>query len=325
MHFDLPMDLYEKRHRANVLAVDYEPFLRAGGISLVGAAIYVEDHYLPEMALRVALGQVARLYAEVEANPNWAIVRAWNEIEAARAQDKLAVLITMEGVEPLGTDINLLRVFYQLGLRSLGLTHARRNMAGDGGVFAPSGSSRQGLAPFGRDVVAACEAFGIIVDLAHLNPAGIDDVLAMTHRPPVFSHTNPRRFYNIERNASDEHIIEVGRRGGVIGINSVLVSETAEHATLDGYIDHVEYVAELAGIEHVGIGFDFFDFIWRGMPPREQEAIRRSLADIHFVPELLDHSHAPNLVRRLAERGWPERAMGAFLYGNWLRLFEQML
>src|SRR6185295_4075258 len=179
MHFDMLMDLYDKRERTGVLEADYLPELEQGGVSILGAAIYIEDKFLPEQALRVALDQVARLYAELDQTARFAICRTHAEIVAARAAGQVALLITMEGVEPLGTDLNLLRVFYELGLRSVGLTHARRNLAGDGGVFASSGSSRQGLSEFGKTVVRQCESLGIMVDLAHLNPAGVEDVLNM--------------------------------------------------------------------------------------------------------------------------------------------------
>ena len=140
MHYDLLMDLYEKRQRRRVLATDHLPQLQAGGMGVLGAAIYLEDKYLPEMALRVALDQVARLYAEVAETPEFAICKSGGDIARARQAGQIALVITMEGVEPLGTDLDLLRVFYELGVRSVGLTHVRRNLAGDGGMMAPSGS-----------------------------------------------------------------------------------------------------------------------------------------------------------------------------------------
>src|SRR6266404_3860475 len=141
LHFDMPMDLYEKRDRTNVLATDYLPELEAGNISILGAAIYIEDRYLPEMGLRVALDQTARIYGEAAECARFAVCKSFQEILDARKNHKIALLITMEGVEPLGTDLDLLRIFYELGVRSIGLTHARRNAAGAGGVFAPTGSS----------------------------------------------------------------------------------------------------------------------------------------------------------------------------------------
>lgn len=316
MHFDLLMDLYEKRHRRRVLATDHLPQLRAGGMGVLGAAIYLEDKYLPEMALRVALDQVARLYAEVAETPEFAICKHPGDIARARQAGQIALVITMEGVEPLGTDLDLLRVFYELGVRSVGLTHVRRNLAGDGGIMAASGSPAGGLSAFGKAVVKECHALGILLDLAHLNPAGVEDVLALTEGPLIISHTNPRAFYDIERNSSDAHIKAVGAQGGVVGVNAVLVSDRQEEATLDRYVDHVEYVARLAGIDGVGLGFDFFKFIMDQWPPEEQAKYDM----VRFVPELLEHGQARNVTRRLVERGWGDEEIGKVLHGNWLRV-----
>src|SRR5262245_41641185 len=325
MHFDMLMDLYDKRERTGVLETDYLPDLEQGGVGILGTAIYIEDKYLPEQALRVALDQVARLYAEVDQTARFAICRTHAAILAARAEGKVALLITMEGVEPLGTDLNLLRVFYELGLRSVGLTHARRNMAGDGGVFAPSGSSRHGRRAFGRAVVAECRRVGILVGLAHRNPAGVDELLADTSGPLIISHTTPRRFYDIERNSSDAHIRAVGQRGGVVGANAVLVSPRAEESTLDRYADEIEYLVELAGIDGVGIGFDFFEFIYRRWSAAERAELESRLSKAHFLPDLSNHGHARNLTRKLIERGFTDDQIAQILYGNWMRVFEQVL
>ena len=139
------MDLYEKRGRKNVLETEFLPELETGNVAVVGVAIYIEDRYMPEMSLRVALDQISRLYAEAEESRRFVICKSYQGILDARRARKIALLITMEGVEPLGTDLDLLRVFHELGVRAIGLTHARRNAAGDGGVFASTGSSRDGL------------------------------------------------------------------------------------------------------------------------------------------------------------------------------------
>ena len=179
MHFDLPMDLYEKRDRENVLETEFLPELETGNMGVLGTAIYIEDRYLPESGLRVALDQIARLYAGTQACQRFAICKSVREIQNARAEGKIALIITMEGVEPLETDLNLLRVFYELGVRSIGLTHARSNAAGHGGIFAPTGSALEGLTAFGRDVVRECERLGVTIDLAHINPAGFDEIFSI--------------------------------------------------------------------------------------------------------------------------------------------------
>jgi membrane dipeptidase len=325
LHFDLPMDLYEKRERKNVLVTEFLPELEAGNIGVVGVAIYIEDRYLPEMGLRVALDQIARLYAEAHACPRFAICKSCHEIQKARDADKIALLITMEGAEPLGTDLNLLRAFYELGVRSIGLTHARRNAAGNGGVFAANGSSSDGLTGFGRDLVRECEALGIIIDLAHINPAGFNEILSMTTRPPIVSHTNARRYYDIERNISDEQIKMIGERRGVVGVNSVLVSPKEEESTLDCYVDHIEHIANLIGIDCVAIGFDFFEFIYSQWPESAKKDLAAKFTTPHFIPDLRNHSHARNLTLKLLERGFGDEQVEKILRGNWLRIFEELL
>src|SRR5437588_8749949 len=273
LHFDLPMDLYEKRDRKNVLETEFLREFEKGNVGVAGVAIYIEDRYLPDTGLRVALDQIARLYAETEQNRRFAICRSYHEIQEAHETGRIALLITMEGVEPLGTDLNQLRVFYELGVRSIGLTHARTNAAGHGGVFAASGSPAEGLTLFGREVVRECEALGVIIDFAHINPGGFEEILSITIKPSIVSHTNVRRYYDIERNISDEQIRMIGARRGVIGINSILVSPREEESTLDHYVDHIEHIANLIGIDSVGIGFDFFEFIYRQWPESRQKEL----------------------------------------------------
>jgi membrane dipeptidase len=325
LHFDLLMDLYEKRDRANVLATEFLPEFEAGNMAVVGAAIYLEDRYLPEMALRVGLDQIARLYAEVAMSERFAICKDHQEIVRAREAGKIALLITMEGVEPIGTDLNLLRVFFELGVRVIGLTHARRNAAGSGGVFAASGSSRDGLTSFGREMVQACESLGIMLDLAHINPAGFEEIFAHTTKPLIVSHTNARRYHDIERNISDEQIRMIGERRGVIGINAVLVSPRKDEATLDRYVDHIEHVAGLIGIDCVGIGFDFFEFLYRQWPESEKKALAAKFTTPHFIPDLTNHAHARNLTRKLIERGFSDEQIRKILFGNWMRIFQELL
>jgi len=325
MHFDLPMDLYEKRTQPDVLATEFLPEFKAGGMGLIGAAIYIEDRYLPERGLQVALDQIARLYTEAEQSKRCVVCRTHKEISRALDSKKVGFLITMEGVEPLGDDLDLLRAFCELGVRVIGLTHARTNAAGHGGIFAASGSSPEGLTPFGRDLVRECEKLGVMIDLAHINPAGFTEVVDLTTKPLIVSHTNARKFYDVERNINDAQIKMIGQRRGVIGINSVLVSPEQKGSTLDCYVDHIEHVASLIGIDCVGIGFDFFEFIYRQWPESKKKWVAEKLTTPHFITDLTNHSHARNLTRKLIERGFSDDDIEKILRENWLRIFGELL
>ena len=325
MHFDLPLGLFWNRDRRGVVAQDFLAQFQAGNARLLGVAVYAEDKYLPDQALRVTLDQVALLRAEIERTPELMLCTTFAEIERAEVEKRIALLLTMEGAEPLGDDLNLLRIFYDLGLRAISLTHARENAAAAGGIFAASGSPAHGLTDFGRDLVRECERLGIMLDLAHINPAGFEEIVGLTKRPLIVSHTNARRFFDIERNISDEQIKMIGARGGVIGINAILVSPTKEEATLDRYVDHIEHVAGLIGIDGVGIGFDFCQFLWRQMPAAELEEMEAKLTRPHFLPELDNHADACNVTRKLIERGFGDDQIEKILRGNWLRVLRQLL
>jgi len=325
LHFDLPLSLFLSRGRRSVIATDFLPEFEAGDIGLLGVALYVEDEYLGEQALRVALDQVAILKAEVQTTPRLVLCRTFAEIEQAQSEGRIALLLTMEGAEPLGDDLHLLHIFHELGLRAISLTHARVNAAAAGGIFAASGSPATGLTTFGRELVQECERLGILLDLAHINPVGFEEICSLTTKPLIVSHSNARRYYDIERNMSDEQIKMIGTRGGVIGINAILVSPKKEEATLDRYVDHIEHVANLIGIDGVGIGFDFCEFLWRQLPDAEREALQAKLTTPCFLPDLGNHGHARNLTRKLIERGFSDDQIAKILRGNWLRVLRQLL
>ncbi len=325
LHFDLPLSLFLSRPRRNIIATDFLPEFEAGDIGLLGVALYVEDKYVPDQSLRVALDQVALLKAELETTSRVVLCKTFAEVEQAQDDGRIALLLTMEGAEPLGDDLDLLRIFYELGLRSMSLTHARVNAAAAGGLFAASGSPSTGLTNFGRALVQECERLGILLDLAHINAAGFEEVCALTNKPLIVSHSNARRFHDIERNMTDEQIKMIGARGGVIGINAILVSPTKEEATLDRYVDHLEHVANLIGIEGVGIGFDFCESLWRQLPPGEREVLEAKLTPPHFLANLGNHTHARNLTRKLIERGFGDEQIEKVLRGNWLRVLRQIL
>ena len=325
MHFDLPLGLFWNRTRRNIVGTDFLPELEAGDVGLLGVAIYVEDKYLPDQALRVALDQVAILHTEVEATSRLMLCRSFTDIQRAQAEGRIGFILTMEGAEPLDHDPYLLQIFHQLGLRMLSLTHARTNAAASGGIFAAAGSPPDGLTTFGRELVAECDGLGILLDLAHINAAGFEEICTLTNRPVIVSHTNVRRFYDVERNITDNQIKMIGARDGVVGINAILVSPNKEEATLDRYIEHIEHVANLIGIDGVGIGFDFCEFLWHQMPAAELEELEAKLTRPQFLAELSNHSDARNLTRKLIERGFNDEEITKILRGNWLRVLQQAL
>ena len=165
----------------------------------------------------------------------------------------------MEGADPLQNDPGLLRIFYELGVRGLGLTWSRRNYLADGSFFFPAKEGQKGgLTPFGFEVVKKAEELGMFIDISHLNDEGFWDVMGAASKPVIASHSNCRQLTGMMRNLDDEQIKAIIKKGGVIGMNGVskIVSPDKEAPNFGDLADHVDHIAELGGVDHIGLGLD---------------------------------------------------------------------
>jgi membrane dipeptidase len=117
----------------------------------------------------------------------------------------------------------------------------------------------------------------------------------------------------------------VGQRGGVVGVNAILVSANRDKSTIDHYIDHIEHMIDLIGIDGVGIGFDFCEYLFNQLPKNIVEEITAKFTKPHFIPDLTNHSHVRNLTRKLIERGFDDDKIEKILFRNWMRIFEKLL
>jgi len=96
-------------------------------------------------------------------------------------------------------------------------------------------------------------------------------------------------------------------------------------STLDCYVDHIEHVIDLIGIDGVGLGLDFCEYLFQQLPQNVRDELARKLTTPHFIADLTNHSHARNLTRKLIERGFTDEEIEKILRGSWLRIFKQLL
>jgi membrane dipeptidase len=177
-----------------------------------------------------------------------------NDILENKRDKKISALLTLEGAEPLEDKLANLLVFYELGARAVTLTWNEKNLVGNGARSGDCG----GLTSFGKKVVAKMNELGMLIDVSHLNEAGFWDVYELSEKPFIASHSNSCEICPHCRNLTDDQIIALAKRGGVMGINlyKEFVSPT-ETATLDDVLNHVDHIINLVGDDHVGIGCDF--------------------------------------------------------------------
>lgn len=208
------------------------------------------------LALRQILKQIDKYHFEMAKNAEHLYqVSRYSDIETPDNRQKIGCILHLEGGEALGSDIEILRILYRLGLRSLGLTWNNRNYLADG---LYEGEKASGLSVKGREVITEMNKLGILLDLSHLAVKGFYEALEYYQYPLMVSHANARALCDHWRNLDDRQLKALARNGGVVGINQVadFVKEDG-NCQLDDLIDHIVYIAGLIGIEHVGLGSDF--------------------------------------------------------------------
>ena len=321
-HFDLTYDVANCRERGGLKVVEnkYLPHFKGGDFNLIVSAIFINDVFLPEMGLRKALDQISYLHDEIDESPGkFRICRTMKEAYAAKAAGELAIFLSLEGADPLQNDLGLLRIFYELGVRGLGLVWSRRNYVADGAFFSAAREGRKGgLTPFGIELIEKAEALGMFIDVSHLNDEGFWDVIDVVKKPIIASHSNCRSLASSMRNLTDEQIKAIAHGGGVVGMNAlnVFVRDNEPDVTVNHFVDHVDHIVKIAGVDCVGLGFDLCD----------------SHADfLQMVPALESHdiidTHAElgEFTQELIIRGYSDDDIIKILGGNFSRVFADIL
>ena len=262
-------------------------------------------------ALNVAMTMTAKLFAlEAESKGQFKVVRTADELESALHQGVMAAILHFEGVEPLDTDLAALEVFYQAGLRSLGIVWSRPNAFAHGVPFAfpSSPDTGPGLTPAGQRLVKECNRLGVLIDLSHLNERGFWDVAELSDAPLVATHSNAHTLCPSTRNLTDRQLDAVAASAGVVGLNYHIAFLRSDgrsdvETSLNEIVRHAVYIAERIGIDHVALGSDF---------------------DGATMPhDLKDAAGLPKLMHALRQHGFDETDLRKIANENWLRVLRR--
>lgn len=321
-HLDLAGELYFRKQNGeeNPLRTHYLDHLRAGGFNLIVSSVYLRDEDLPEGGLRAALDQISVLMEAVEQNREFCLVRTAEELDRACAEDRIGILLYMEGLDCIGKDLRLLRILWELGVRGASLTWSRRNDLASGCCRAGQQIRIPGgLSPEGVLAVREMERLGMFLDISHLNDEGFDHILTMSKRPFIATHSNSRNIHFHYRNLSDAQMEALAAQGGMMGLNGCDCIVGCEHGEdpLEMLCRHVEYAASKIGIDRIGLGLDFCDSYTEAEPKYPCEGKPHDC--------LRDHSHVPELTAALLQRGMTLKDAEKVIGGNWLAYFRKVL
>lgn len=284
------------------------PKMKAGGLDACFFAIYVGQGKLDPVSSQKAVDygfRELRLFKEYMKKHESECAQAWcaDDFWPLKKQGKSIVMFTLENGYVIGKDINNLRKFYNEGCRAMTLTHNYNNDICDGS--RDSVEHWRGLSPFGRAVVDSLNYLGMIVDVSHVTRASLLDAVAYSKTPCVATHSGVWNIKNHPRNLRDDEIKAIAAKGGLIQIGSgrfFLSWRPKTEVSVKNFVDHVEYVKNLVGVEHVGIGTDFDG--GGGMNGLE------------------DSSQMKNITVEMLRRGWTHEDIKLFWGENLLRVLR---
>jgi membrane dipeptidase len=286
------------------------PKLRAGGVVGQFWSVFVETSEPdPVRATLQQIDLVHRLVARYPADLQ--LARTAADVRAAVEAGRIASLLGAEGGHSIADDLAVLRDFARLGVRYMTLTHNDDTPWADS---ATGSHPHGGLTDRGREVVAEMERLGMLVDLSHVSPDTMRDVLDVATAPVVFSHSSTMAVNDHPRNVPDDVLARLSDNGGVVMITFVPQFVSAAYAAWDGsgtppvvtvsdVADHVEHARSVAGASHIGLGGDY-----DGTPTLPED--------------LRDVSRYPVLASELRRRGWSDTDLRALAGGNVLRVLE---
>jgi membrane dipeptidase len=331
-----PLDLAAEARRlhADALVIDAcAPILRdhqyarywvAGGATCALATVALHDDTMAS-----TMATIGAFFRRSQAHPETLIARSVADIERARAVGKLAIVLMFQSTAALDRNVDLVEVYYRLGVRSMNLAYNQAEAAADGCMEPRDG----GLTIFGRRVVAEINRVGVLLDLSHTGYRASMEAMALSTAPVAFTHSNPRAVFDHPRNLRDDQIDACVATGGVIGLNGhpLFVKAGTVSPSIDDLLLHLDYLVERAGIDHVGLGLDF------SQPPGEQMSMLRyhrmheegvwppgTLPPPPWYYPVQDASYLGQLTEAVLRRGWSESDVRKVLGENFLRLFRSV-
>jgi membrane dipeptidase len=286
---------------------------------------------------RDAARGIARVYkVSDDTHLNLKIAKTYDDLLQCQKQSQLAIILTFQDPNPLENSLELLRVFYELGVRVIQLTYNKANYIGTGCTE----SVDRGLTGFGKEAVKEMNRLGILVDLSHCSYQTAMDTLHLSSVPVVFSHANVKSISNSPRNRTDEELKLLKEKKGVIGVSPwgplCWKRDKDEQPSLEDYLDHVDYIVDLIGIDHVGFGGDnTIDHSEDTGGTKEQSLLYPAVVEeydrrvgtdpkVRHAKGFKGIHEIQNVVDGLRKRGYKDSDISKFLGGNFLRIIKQV-
>ncbi|TBU83249.1 membrane dipeptidase [Pseudomonas daroniae] len=290
--------------------------VRAAGVSVLSINVaFGDDDIEKAMRMLATFRQWLSMRSE-----DYCLARSVDDIRRAHAQGRLAIVFDIEGADAISGSLEMLSLYYELGVRWMLLTYNRNNRYAGG-----CHDTDTGLTTAGKALIEEMARVGMVVCASHAGPVSALSIIDTSPHPVIFSHSNVRAVHAHPRNISDEAILACARRGGVIGLSGIgLFLGTKEQLTKT-LAEHIDHVVQRVGIDHVGLGLDHvFDIRELEEYLASRDKTFPAEGGYEQLREMLSPADIPQLAEHLSARGYDSASLAKVLGGNWTRIAEQV-
>ncbi|RRD39993.1 peptidase M19 [Leptotrichia sp. OH3620_COT-345] len=316
MFFDMHADVWTDNHREyikgnkDIIRKKYKNRFIKGGLSGGIFVIYIDVFKTSdpeELFFQNLCSMSEELYYSKDIVH---IIKNTEDFEKAQTLNKFGIILGIEGLPGIGSNLDYLYLLERLGVRHIGMTWNEQNAFATG----QRGDENRGLTNLGIKAVEIIENLGILLDVSHANDKTFWDIAKYSKKPFFASHSNSRTLCSSMRNLNDEQILCIGERNGMIGLNSYhgFVSKNENEKNLDMLLNHMEYIAEKIGLDKVGFGFDFAEYY--NTPDDEDEGLNG----------IYDVTQIKNVKSALEKRGYSKEEIENIAYKNFFSFFKRV-
>lgn len=317
-HSDIFSDVRYKREAGatQVLKHRHLERLQKGGVGGGCFVIWV-DTFNGEDPKRELDAIIKHMKDEMAETEDFILVHNTAEIEAARKAGKFAVLLGLEGLAGIGEDIDRIHELYDIGCRHAMLTWNEENALATG----VKGTPGRGVTELGKKAIKIIQDKKMILDVSHLNETSFWDVMDTAAAPILASHSNAKALAGAARNLTDAQLLAIRDTKGLVGLNAFgdFISDRKEEQDVDHLVRHASYIADKIGVEHLGFGFDFFEFLNADFMASYSEQ------DDSRLKGMEDCSKVPVMLEKMKKAGFTEKDLELIGHKNWLNLIGTIM